>query len=115
MPRDIFGNLIKTDVFGRKKSKKELKREVIDENRRKGKAAEEAYRMSAALRGVDVERTGRGHDFVERERDLWTGKVKRTTYKEIKSSSTAPLSKLQKKTKKKKGNYKVERIEPLFY
>jgi hypothetical protein len=114
MPRDIFGNLTKTDIFGRKISKKELKREVLDENRRKGKAAEDAYRMSATLRGVEVERTGKGHDFVERERDLWTGKVKRTKKVEVKSSSTAPLSKLQKKTKKK-GNYKVERIEPLFY
>ncbi|MCZ7385033.1 MAG: hypothetical protein O8C63_09840 [Candidatus Methanoperedens sp.] len=114
MPRDIFGNVMETDIFGRKISKKQIKREVLEENRRKGKAAEDQYRMSAAFRGVEVERSPKGHDFIERERDLWTGKVKRTTKVEVKSSSTAPLSELQKKTKKK-GNYKVERINPLFY
>ena len=32
MPRDIFGRLVKSDIFGRKISKKQIKREVIDEN-----------------------------------------------------------------------------------
>ncbi|HIH44179.1 MAG TPA: hypothetical protein HA257_03595 [Candidatus Methanoperedenaceae archaeon] len=115
MPRDAFGNLIKTDIFGKKIPKKQIKKEVIDENRRKGKAGEDTYRLSAALRGVEVERTGRGHDFIERERDILTGKVKKSTYVEVKSSSKAPLSEIQKKNKKKKSNYKVERVEPLFY
>ena len=30
MPRDIFGRLVKSDIFGRKISKKQIKREVID-------------------------------------------------------------------------------------
>ena len=114
MSRDIFGNLEKTDVYGRKKSKKELKREVLDENKRKGKQAENEFRLGAALRCVEVERRHKGHDFIERERDVFTGKVTKTTKVEVKSSSTAPLSKLQEKTKKK-GNYRVERIDPLFY
>ena len=54
--RDIFGNLIQQDVFGRKISKKQIKREVLAENRVKGKAAEDAYRMSAALRDAEIER-----------------------------------------------------------
>ena len=115
MSRDIFGNLEKTDIYGRKKTKKELKREVLEENKRKGKAAEDAYRLDAALRCVEVERKHKGYDFIETERDLLTGKVNKTTKVEVKSSSTAPLSKLQEKTKKKKGNYRVERINPPFY
>jgi hypothetical protein len=63
MPRDIFGRLVKSDIFGRKISKKQIKREVIEENRRKGQAAEDAYVTSARLSGYEVERTGRGHDF----------------------------------------------------
>lgn len=63
MAQDVFGNIIKTALFG-KISKKLIKREVLEENFRKGEA------------------------------------VKRTTKVEVKSSSTAPLSRLQKKTKK---------------
>ncbi len=96
MARDIFGNIINTDIFGRKISKKQIKRDVLEENKINGVAAERTYRMNAALRGVEVERTGKGHDFVERERDFFTGKVKRTTYVEVKSSSSAPLSELQR-------------------
>jgi hypothetical protein len=113
--RDVFGNIIRTDILGRKISKKRIKRDVLEENRRRGKAAEESFRMSAFLRGEEVERSPRGKDFIVRERDLFTGRVKRTTHVEIKSSKKAPLSKLQKKTKRKKSNYKVVRINPLIY
>jgi hypothetical protein len=53
------------------------------------------------MRGAEVERSPRGHDFIERERNPFTGRVTRTTHVEVKSSSTAPLSKLQKKNQKK--------------
>ncbi len=114
MPRDIFGRLVKTDILGRKISKKQLKREVIEENRRKGIAAEENYRMRAQLSGYEVERTGRGHDFRVRKRDLLTGRVTYSGVREIKSGK-AKLSKLQQKTKRKKSNYKVVREEPMFW
>ena len=113
MPRDIFGNLIKTDLFGRSISKKQIKKEVIAENRRKGKAAEEAYKMRAQLAGYEVERTGKGHDFRVRKRDILTGKVTYSGVREIKSGK-AKLSKFQRKTKKKQSNYKVIREQPLF-
>jgi hypothetical protein len=113
MPRDVFGKLIKTDLFGRKIPKKQIKREVIDENRRKGKAAEDSYVMQARLAGYEVERTGRGHDFRVRKRDL-TGKVTYSGVREIKSGN-AKLSKLQKKTKKTQSNYKVIRQNPGFW
>ncbi len=112
MARDFFGKLIKTDIFGSKIPKKQLKREVLAENRKHGKAAEDNYRMGARLRGKDVERSPHGRDFIEREKDFWTGKVKRTTHVEVKSSRSAPLSDLQKKTKRNKSNYKVVRIDP---
>jgi hypothetical protein len=114
MARDIFGRLIKTDILGRKIPKKQLKREVLQENRRRGKAAEQSFRMSAALRGEEVERAPHGRDFIVRKRNLFTGKIQRTTHVEVKSSRTAPLTKLQEKTKRKKSNYKVVRINPFF-
>jgi hypothetical protein len=108
MPQDIFGRVIKTDILGRKLSKKAIKREVIAENRRRGKAAEDSYKVKAQLAGYEVERTGRGHDFIVRKRDFLTGRVTYSGLREIKSGN-AKLSRLQQKTKKRKSNYKVIR------
>jgi hypothetical protein len=112
--RDIFGRLIKTDIMGRKIPKKQLKREVLEENRRRGKAAKQLYETRAFIRGKELERKHHGRDYIERTRDPFTGRVQRTTHVEIKSSPTAPLSKLQKEAKRKNSRYKVERINPLF-
>jgi len=114
MPRDIFGRIIREDIFGRKKSKKEIKREVIAENRVKGRAAEYFYAMRARLAGLEVERTGRGHDFRVRKRNPFTGRVVYSGLREVKSGN-ARLSELQQKTKKKKSNYKVIREQPMFW
>ncbi len=108
MPRDLFGKLIKSDIFGRRVSKKQIQREVIEENRRKGKAAEDSYAMRARLSGYEVERTGKGHDFRVRKRDPFTGRVTYSGVREIKSGN-AKLSKLQQKTRRKQSNYKVVR------
>jgi len=101
--------------FGFKKPKKQRKREVLEENIRKGRAAEEQYKLNAMMRGMEVERTGKGSDYIERKRDLLTGRVVSSRKVEVKSSRTAPLSKLQKKTRKRGSSYKVVREEPLFY
>lgn len=115
MMRDFFGNRIKVNpLTGKTLSKKQIKREVIAENRRKGKETEQAYVLQATIAGYEVERTGRGHDFKVRKRNPFTGKVTYTGYREIKSSATAPVSKLQQKTKKNKSNYKVIRREGWF-
>ena len=111
--RDIFGNVVKTDIFGHRISKKQQKKEVLAENRAKGKAAEEAYEMGAALRGARVERSPHGRDYIERQTNMFTGKVTRTTHVEVKSGN-AKLSKLQQKTKRKTSNYKVVRQNSLF-
>jgi len=114
--RDIWGNIIRQDpLTGKKTSKKEIKRDIIAENRRKGRAGEDAYRASAMLRGVELERAPRGRDFIERKRDPFTDRVTSTKHVEIKTGN-AKLSKLQKKTKRKKGsNYKEVRMDPYFY
>jgi len=114
MPRDIYGKLIKTDLFGRKIPEKQIKREVIAENRRRGKAAEDSYVMQARMAGYEVERTGRGHDFRVRKRNMITGRVIYSGVREIKSGN-AKLSKLQKKIKKKQSNYKIIRQSPGFW
>lgn len=114
MARDIFGRLIRTDIMGRKIPEKQLKREVLEENRRRGRAAEESFRMSTSLWVGEVERAPHGRDFIVRKRNFFTGRVERTTHVEVKSSQTAPLSKLQKEIKRRKSNYKVVRINPFF-
>jgi len=95
-------------------STKEKKRIIIDENRRKGKFAEDLVRTKYVMRGYEVERTGRGHDFRVRKRDLFTGRVTESKIVEVKSGR-AKLSKLQQKIKKKKSNYKIERVDSFFF
>jgi len=109
------------DIFGfRRKTKKQRKREQLKENIRKGKAAEDIAVMHASLQALSrgriahIERTGRGSDYQVRETDMLWGKPKRTYHMEVKSSHRAPLSKLQKKTKKKRRT-KVVRVEPFIY
>ena len=71
--------------------------------------AENLYVINATLRGAEVERALHGRDFIERRCNLLTGRVVRTTHVEVKSSKTAPLTELQKKTKKRTSNYRVVR------
>ena len=100
------------DILWGTKSKKQKKREVIADNRAKGKAAEEQYELMSTFEGKEVVRTGRGSDYRERKRDPWTGRVTSSRLVEVKSGK-AKLSKLQRKTKKKKSNYTVKRVNPL--
>ena len=103
------------DFWGfRPKTKRQRQRETIRRNQRKGQAAEDLVRMNYALRGYEVERTRKGSDFRVRRRDLFTGKVVESKLIEVKSGKSK-LSKLQQKTKRKKSNYKVERVEPFLY
>lgn len=116
MLRDFFGQIIRRNIFGGRISRKQIKREVISENRRKGSAAEENAKFNAMLQGIEYERTGRGHDFKAYKTNIITGKKTFLGYREIKSSLTAPLSELQKKTQKKmKGKYKIIRQNPEFF
>ncbi len=85
------------------------KRMTLVNNRFKGSMAEQNYVMGRSLQGYEVKRTGRGSDYVERKVNMWSDKKGPKTYVEVKSSRTAPLSKLQKKTKKKISRYKVVR------
>jgi hypothetical protein len=87
-----------------KDSERFRKRQTLEGNRFRGKIAEESFVTNEKLKGNSVKRTGRGHDFRVTERDLWSGRAKRTKYVEVKSSKTAPLSKLQKKIKNRKNN-----------
>ncbi len=105
---------MKRDLLGRKIPKKQIKRDVLAENKAKGKLAENMYVISATLSGAEVERSPHGRDFIERRRNLFTGKVVKTTHVEVKSSDTAQLSPLQKKTKKRTSNYRVVRQRGLF-
>lgn len=100
-------------MFGQKISKKEIARQRLFENKNTGMRGEETAMMQYDLRGEDVERTGRGSDFRITRRNLF-GEVKER-YLEEEKTGNAKLSKLQKETKKKNKNYKVNRVKPYFY
>lgn len=90
--------------------KKEKKRMTLGLNKFKGKFTEQSYVTSAILQGKKVTRKAHGSDYIEQKLDLWGNPKGKKIYVEVKSSSTAKLSTLQKKTKaKKKGSYKVWR------
>jgi len=109
MPRDIYGNLIKEDIWtGKKIPKKQIKKEVIAENRRTGKLGEDNIRARLEFQGYEVERTPHGKDFIARKRQFITGRVIQTKHIEVKTGK-AKLSRLQQKTKKNKSNYQVIR------
>ncbi len=84
------------------------KRMTLANNMFQGKLAEDLFVLSETSKGNKVERTGRGSDFKVTKRDIITGKSGGSRLVEVKSSSTAPVSKLQQKTLKK-HNGKVVR------
>jgi hypothetical protein len=102
------------DDWFRPPTRKQRQRATIRENQRRGRAAEEQAMMRDRMRGWEVERTGRGHDYRRRLRDPWTNKVTRSEVVEVKSGN-AKLSPLQKKTKRKSSNYRVVREDPYFF
>lgn len=96
-------------------TKKQRKKQVIRDNQRKGRAAEDQAMFRDRMVGYEVERTGRGHDYKRKKRDFFTGRVTKTEYVEVKSGN-AKLSPLQEKTKKKKkGNYRTVREDPFLF
>jgi hypothetical protein len=95
-------------------TKKQRKRKTIRDNQAKGRAGEDQAMSRDRMMGYEVERTGRGHDYRRRKRDLFTGRVIKSEVVEVKSGN-AKLSPLQKKTKKKKSNYRVVREDPFFF
>ena len=102
------------DIWGRK-SKKQRKREIIANNRERGRMGEDLVAMEYAMSGYEVDRTHpRGADMTVRKRGLFTGRVTSTRRIEVKTGPRARLSPLQKKVKKKKRT-KVERVDSPFF
>jgi len=94
--------------------KKQRRRRQLRDSQRKGRTGEEIVRWRYETMGYKMERTGKGSDFKATKRDWLTGRVAERKHIEVKTGK-AKLSELQRKTKKKKRNYKVERVDPLFY
>jgi len=107
-----FGS--RMDILGNRKTTKQVRREVIAQNRQRGRMGEEQVKMEYGLRGYEVERTGRGSDFRVRKRHPFTGRVIESKLIEVKTGN-AQTSKLQQKTKKHQSNYKVVRVNPVFF
>ena len=82
--------------------KKEKKRRTLALNKMRGEEAETMFRGRAILSGHEVIRTGRGSDYkIQKIQPTIYGnrRVGKPKKYEVKSSKTAKLSKLQKKTK----------------
>ena len=104
MKRELVYLIMSWDSFfgAARKTKKQSAREVLENNKRNGRDAEDRFVLRRSLNGEDIERTGRGSDFRVRKRDPWTGKVTSSRLYEVKSGETAPVSELQSKMRKKR-------------
>jgi hypothetical protein len=90
--------------------KKYKKRQTLSVNKFKGKLAENNFEFQQRAMGNDVTRSPHGRDYIVTHRDPFTGKYRKTTHDEVKSSQTAPLSPYQKAEKKRLGSrYRVHR------
>jgi len=93
-----------------KELKKQKKRMILNQNKFRGNLAEQMYFMGATFQGKKVTRKAHGSDYIEQKVNIFGKPVGPKKLVEVKSSSTAPLTKLQKETQKKnKGKYKVWR------
>ena len=90
---------------------------MLSESQRKGKAAEEIIKLRYEILGYEVERTGRGHDYLVTKRNPFTGKIIDRKYIEVKYGDS-PLSELQwESSREHRGHYKIERLilPPMFW
>jgi hypothetical protein len=106
-------SLFDGSLFG-SQSEKDRKREQMQRNSRKGKAAENQVRTELQMEGYEVERTHEGADFNAKKRDLLTGEVVEEKKVEVKSGR-ASLTEKQKREKRNSDNYEVRRRDPLFF
>ena len=98
------------ELLSSRRSKRQVRRDVLDANVRRGRAAEDQFVTTQRLMGNEVERTGKGSDYRVRKVNPWTGERGKAKLIEVKSSRTAKVSPLQRKSKAKKVV-----VEPLFY
>ena len=101
------------DILGRK-SKKQRKRDTLEDNRQRGRMGEDMVAMKYAMSGYEVDRTHpRGTDMRIRRRDPFTGRVTSSRLVEVKTGDSR-LSPLQRRVRKKKRT-KVERADSPFF
>lgn len=103
------------DDFFTKKSKKQRQRDTLEENRRRGRVAEEQVRFEYEIRGYEMCKTHTGRDFEAVRRDMFIGRVIDHKYIEVKSGNAKLSDRQQVTKKKKKGQFVEERRDPLFW
>jgi hypothetical protein len=96
-----------------RKSKKQRKRDTLEDNRQRGRMGEDMVAMQYAMSGYEVDRTHpRGADMRVRRRDPFTGRVTSSRLVEVKTGDSQ-LSPLQRRVRKKKRT-RVERVDSPF-
>lgn len=88
-----------------------------EDNRQKGRQGEREAELWAMRNGLYLERTGKGSDYKVFKIDSFTGRKTFLFYLEVKSSESAPLTKLQKECEKRYGLrfWKKRVFPPAFY
>jgi hypothetical protein len=98
------------DILGRRKSKRQRRRETLAGNAQAGRLVQNLTEMSYRMQGYATEGRRTGCDFEAKRRNPLTGRTEHY-HVEVKSSPTAPMRELQKRMRRKKGkNYRVERF-----
>lgn len=96
-------------------SKKKRNRERLFRNIEKGKAGEQDTEWRNICMGRKYERKPKGQDYISYRENPRTGKHQEVQHEETKTGKS-PLSRLQKKTRKKVGRkYHVRHERPMFY
>ena len=86
------------------------KRIILEQNKLKGKLAEDFAAMQLMLQGYEVRKVHKGKDFEAIKRDFFTGKIIDRKNVEVKAGPYARLSKAQKRSKARSKKYEVWRF-----
>ena len=85
------------------------KRIILEQNKFKGKLAEDLAAMQLMLQGYEVRKVHKGKDFEAIKVDPFTGEIIDEKFIEVKTGNS-PLSKTQKRSKARSKKYEVWRF-----
>lgn len=89
---------------------KKSRREINKENQRYGKEGEEIARRKLEMEGLEVTRTGKGHDFKTEKKDWLTGKTEKEKV-EVKTGDSQHTEKQENMKRRHGENYRTIRYK----
>ena len=85
------------------------KRIILEQNKFKGKLAEDLAAMQLMIEGYEVRKVHKGKDFVAVKRDFFTGEIIDRKFVEVKAGNSQ-LSEAQRRSKARSKKYEIWRF-----